>query len=101
MNDIKNQLTLMRIQREREEKEFKENNTIDIEKIKQEKLERQKSQPDIKPDCLSSGWFIYIFIMIGGLIFVDYIYLAIFATVVFFAWRHNKIEEANGRKYDD
>ena len=48
-----------------------------------------------------NGWIIYIIVMIGGMIFVDYIYLAIFATIYFFRWRHNKIEEANGRKYDD
>ena len=87
--------------REMEEKKNIKEEYIDIEKLKQEKIEYQKTHPDIKPDCLTGGWFLYILVMIGGMIFVDYIFLAVFATVIFFTWRHDKIEEANGRKYNN
>ena len=97
--DVKTKLLVMKLESIEEEKNNQ--NIIDIEKLKQDKIEYQKTHPDIKPDCLISGWIIYIFIMIAGLIFVDYIFLAIAATIIFFKWKHNKIEEANGRKYED
>ena len=75
----------------------KEDNYIDFEKLKREKLEKQLNRPDTKPDSLIGGWIIYIFVMIAGLIFNDYITLAIFATIVFFWWRHDEIEKDNGR----
>lgn len=56
---------------------------------------------DKKPDCLLEGWIIYLFIMIAGTIFKGYIILAISATFIFLSWRHNKIEEANGRNHKD
>ena len=77
---------------------YKEVNYIDYDKLEQEKRERQKNQPDMKPDSLIAGWFLYIFVMIGGLIFYDYFILAIAATIIFFTWRHDAIEKENGRK---
>ena len=90
MNDVK-----------REQEELENPKYIDIEELKKEKKKYYETHPDIKPDCLATGWILYLIVMIGGLIFVDYVFLAIFATIVFFSWRHNKIEEANGRRYDD
>lgn len=74
-----------------------------IDQLKKEQREKEgiTERKDIKPDSLIGGWVLYIIVMIGGLIFVDYIVLAVFATIYFFTWRHREIERANGRKYDD
>ena len=73
---------------------------VDFDELERKKREYHRTHLDIKPDSLSSGWFIYICVMIGGLIFTFYTFLAIFATIYFFWWRHDQIERANGRKYD-
>lgn len=99
MNNIKNRLLLNDIERRKNERENPK--YIDMEKIKQDKIEYHKTHPDVKPDCLVGGWILYIIVMIGGMIFKDYFFLAIYATIYFFWWRHDKIERANGRKYDD
>lgn len=99
MLDIKTELILMKIKREEEER--KNRKYIDMDELHKKKVEYHQTHPDIKPDSLVGGWILYIIVMIGGMIFVDYISLAIFATIFFFSWRHNQIERANGRKYDD
>ena len=101
MNDLKMELILMRIENDKKEREERAKNVIDIEKIRQEKLAYQKAHPEeeIKPDCLITGWMVYLFVMIAGMIFVDYAFLAIAATFYFFYWRHDRIERANGRRY--
>ena len=76
----------------------KEEKMVDFEQLKQEKKERQKNKPDMKPDSLIAGWLFYIVIMIGGLIFNDYITIAITSTIIFFIWRRDAIERENGRK---
>lgn len=104
MRDIKFELLCMEIKRQEEERKNPQYATKErIEEIKRKERERNGIYEikDVKPDTLVGGWFLYIIVMIGGLIFVDYIYLAIFATIYFFSWRHNEIEKANGRKYDD
>lgn len=98
MNDLKNELRKLQLEMKAEELDNME--TIDLEKIRKEKLERQKNQPDIKPDSLTGGWFLYIVVMIGGMIFNAYLGIAIVATIYFFYWRHDQIERANGRKHD-
>ena len=99
MRNIKYELFKMQ---QETEKEMKKNQKhVDFEELERQKIEYYKTHEDIKPDSLSAGWFIYIFVMIGGMIFVDYIWLAIFATLYFIWWRKDQVDRANGRKYDD
>lgn len=95
--DLEFKLLMMRLEQEKNE----EPKYIDLEKLEAEKRERMKNKPDIKPDCLVSGWILYLIVMIGGIIFYDYIYLAIGASLYFFLWRKRQIDIANGRYYED
>lgn len=102
MNDVERRLLF----EEMEKCELEEDMYITKERIAQLKEEERirngiYTRKDIKPDSLIGGWMLYIIVMIGGLIFNDYILLAIFATVYFFYWRRKEIDKANGRRYDD
>lgn len=65
------------------------------------------SQCKNKTECYSdfevpgviTGWIIYIAIMIGSLIFVDFGAIWGVASLVFFAWRHQKLKKAKRHNY--
>jgi hypothetical protein len=95
--DLEFKLLMMEI----ESKKNEEPNYIDFEKLHQEKMERMKNHKDIMPDNLISGWILYLIVMIGGVIFYDYIPMAIIATLYFLLWRQRQIDIANGRHYED
>ena len=114
MNTIKNELLLMKlfpeenieeIEEAKKQKEPQQNmkaiktEYINISELRLKNPDYHKDLPDVKPSCLFNGWVAYLIVMIGGLIFRGYVAIAIIATIYFFSWRHNKIEEANGRKY--
>ena len=67
----------------------------DLEQV-EDKLQYYK---DYEVPGVITGWIIYIVIMVGSLIFVDFGIIWGFASLAFFAWRHQKLKKPKRHNY--
>lgn len=61
--------------------------------------DKVKYYSDFEVPGVITGWVIYITIMVGSLIFVDFGAIWGFASLVFFAWRHQKLKKPKRHNY--
>jgi hypothetical protein len=54
---------------------------------------------DLEDPDVIIGWIIYIAVMIGSLIFIDFGAIWGFASIVFFVWRHNRLKKPKKHNY--